>query len=157
MAFNARPHLSHDWTFCLQEEEIGLNGAKALDNAALKLTGTRLVNMDSEEWGEICIGCAGGGHSIMTLPAPLEAAPPGFAALQISVSGLIGGHSGLMIAEGRCAMRVRARHAIVMDAASLRWVMKVCIPLFIASFTHHWWWVCPYSGLTGCRAAGAML
>lgn len=86
----------------LQEEEIGLNGAKALDAAALGLTAKRLVNMDSEEWGEICIGCAGGGHSTITLPAPTEAAPAGHSLVRLAVGGLMGGHSGLMIHEGRC-------------------------------------------------------
>ena len=87
----------------LQEEEIGLNGAKALDAAALGLTAKRLVNMDSEEWGEICIGCAGGGHSTITLPTPTEPAPAGHSILHVAVSGLMGGHSGLMIHEGRCS------------------------------------------------------
>jgi hypothetical protein len=62
---------------CVQDEETGLNGAKALDNAALQITARKLVNMDSEEWGEVCIGCAGGGHSAITLPAPTERVPPG--------------------------------------------------------------------------------
>ena len=100
----------------MQEEEIGLNGAKALNSAALGLTARRLVNMDSEEWGEICIGCAGGGHSTITLPAEPQAVPAGSALVHMSVSGLMGGHSGLMIHEGRCG-----RFTIVVMLPAVRW------------------------------------
>lgn len=85
-----------------QEEEIGLNGAKALDAKALKLTGKQLLNMDSEEWGEVTIGCAGGGHSTITLPIQSETIGLGSATVMVAVGGLMGGHSGLTIGEDRC-------------------------------------------------------
>ena len=69
--------------------------------------------MDSEEWGEICIGCAGGGHSTMTLPVAAEAAPAGSVAIKVAVSGLMGGHSGLTIGEYRCVLPVaKARRQV---------------------------------------------
>jgi dipeptidase D len=86
----------------VQEEEIGLNGAKALDGKALGLTGKRVINMDSEEWGEVTIGCAGGGHSTITLHVDCQKVGVGSAMVAVTVGGLLGGHSGLTIGEYRC-------------------------------------------------------
>jgi dipeptidase D len=49
-------------------EETGLTGAIGLDVAALGLTGTTMLNLDTEEWGELYVGCAGGGESTLQLP-----------------------------------------------------------------------------------------
>jgi len=83
------------------DEETGLTGAQRLD--ASLLSGRTLVNLDSEEHGEICIGCAGGADtraSLATEPRPLED-PDGYTCMQVAVRGLKGGHSGLDIALGR--------------------------------------------------------
>jgi dipeptidase D len=77
------------------DEETGLNGASALDPALV--TGRRLLNLDTEEVGAIYIGCAGGGNSNLSLPVKREAAPAGARAVEIRVSGLKGGHSGMEI------------------------------------------------------------
>eukprot|EP00877_Chromochloris_zofingiensis_P012989 jgi/Chrzof1/7944/UNPLg00004.t1 len=83
------------------EEEIGLNGAAALDPALV--TGRTLVNLDSEDWGVIYIGCAGAGDCTLKVTVQLE--PPvtteAMAVCKLAVSGLQGGHSGLEIHQGR--------------------------------------------------------
>lgn len=81
------------------DEETGLTGAFGLD--ASILSGKTMLNLDTEDWNEIFIGCAGGGDSVLTLPVQREAAPPSCRPLQLSITGLLGGHSGLNIAEGR--------------------------------------------------------
>ena len=80
-------------------EEVGLNGAQALDPAFL--AGEYLLNLDSEEEGELYIGCAGGARLEADLPLEFEAVPPGFAAARLEVKGLAGGHSGCNIADRR--------------------------------------------------------
>eukprot|EP00208_Stichococcus_sp_RCC1054_P000030 CAMPEP_0206143220 /NCGR_PEP_ID=MMETSP1473-20131121/19682_1 /ASSEMBLY_ACC=CAM_ASM_001109 /TAXON_ID=1461547 /ORGANISM="Stichococcus sp, Strain RCC1054" /LENGTH=503 /DNA_ID=CAMNT_0053538521 /DNA_START=190 /DNA_END=1701 /DNA_ORIENTATION=- len=81
------------------EEEIGLKGAFALDGSLLK--GRIMLNLDTEEAGQIYIGCAGGGDSEILLPVEMESAPTGAVELQVTVDGLKGGHSGVNIHECR--------------------------------------------------------
>mmetsp|Transcript_21767 Transcript_21767/g.49224 ORF Transcript_21767/g.49224 Transcript_21767/m.49224 type:complete len:546 (-) Transcript_21767:288-1925(-) len=84
------------------DEETGLTGAQALDVKALGLEATTMLNLDTEEWGTLYFGCAGGGKSTMDLPLDREAAPPpGWRAMELVVSGLMGGHSGINIHEDR--------------------------------------------------------
>ena len=49
--------------------------------------GRTLLNLDTEEWGEIYVGCAGGGDTTLTLPCDLEAAASSFTPMQLQVSG----------------------------------------------------------------------
>lgn len=77
------------------EEEIGLFGAVNLD--ASMVNGRMLLNLDSEEWGVITVGCAGGGDSIIRVPITREQTDPSFLAFQVSIGGLQGGHSGVDI------------------------------------------------------------
>lgn len=79
-------------------EESGMDGAKGL--RANWLQGSILLNLDSEDLGEICIGCAGGADASFSLPIETETAPQG-AAYQVSVRGLKGGHSGIDIIKQR--------------------------------------------------------
>ena len=81
------------------DEETGLTGAFALDGALLQ--GRTMLNLDTEEWGAICIGCAGGGDSQISLPVTYEGAPGDFLSFQLAVEGLKGGHSGVDIHEYR--------------------------------------------------------
>ena len=53
-----------------------------------------LINTDSEEEGEIYMGCAGGIDFISTLPLSREAIPAGFQTFKLTLKGLKGGHSG---------------------------------------------------------------
>jgi dipeptidase D len=80
-------------------EEDGMTGAFGVQPDLLK--GTVLLNMDSEDEGVLCIGCAGGANATTTLhytPEPLE---PGKMGYSIAIHGLKGGHSGVDIQRGR--------------------------------------------------------
>ncbi len=81
------------------DEEAGMGGARALAPGSLQ--GTRLINLDTEEWGEFYLGCAGGMDVEATRPCAREAMPAGFSCARITVSGLLGGHSGIDIHRGR--------------------------------------------------------
>jgi aminoacyl-histidine dipeptidase len=80
------------------DEETGLTGANVLD--ASFLDGDILLNLDSEEWGEFCIGCAGGKNTIGTFTYQLVDAPKNYFWFEVQISGLNGGHSGSSIHEG---------------------------------------------------------
>jgi len=77
------------------DEETGLNGAAGLDPTMV--SGRRLINLDTEELGAIYIGCSGGGNSTLSVPAAFGAAPAAARMLDVSVTGLRGGHSGMDI------------------------------------------------------------
>jgi dipeptidase D len=79
------------------DEETGLTGVLALDPEAIALRGRLLLNLDSEEEGAVTIGCAGGAASRMALPLDTAPAPEGTVALDVKLSGLQGGHSGVEI------------------------------------------------------------
>jgi len=74
------------------EEEIGLAGANALSPDFLQ--GDILLNLDSEEWGEFCVGCAGGKSTVGTFTYQSETVPKDYFWFEIKISGLKGGHSG---------------------------------------------------------------
>jgi dipeptidase D len=80
-------------------EEQGLEGAKALDPSLV--TGRLLVNLDGTSDRSITIGCAGSAHTFTRLELGLEPTPAGWTALEVTVSGARGGHSGADIARGR--------------------------------------------------------
>ena len=82
-----------------KDEETGMYGAFGLKPDTLK--GEILLNLDSEEEGELYIGCAGGLDVTATLEYKEEPAPEGWAARRLVLKGLRGGHSGLEINEGR--------------------------------------------------------
>jgi dipeptidase D len=77
------------------DEETGLTGASDLDPSLL--SGKILLNLDTEEENEVTIGCAGAGMSVLTLPVASGPAPAGRAGLEVSLTGLQGGHSGMEI------------------------------------------------------------
>ncbi len=80
-------------------EEIGLTGAKELKDGMI--TGKYLVNLDSEEEGEICIGCAGGVDTVATFTFRNQDAPKDHTYYRVDIAGLKGGHSGEDINKGR--------------------------------------------------------
>ncbi|KAK9826187.1 hypothetical protein WJX81_005747 [Elliptochloris bilobata] len=103
------------------DEETGLTGAFQLD--ASMLSGRTMLNLDTEDWPEIFIGCAGGGDSRLSLPVAFAPVPVGAAAFQVTVTGLMGGHSGLNINEGRgnaVVFAARAADAIVAGVPGAR-------------------------------------
>ncbi len=81
------------------DEETGLTGAFELGEGML--TGKYLLNLDSEDEGEIFIGCAGGIDTIATFHSTMEPAPKNYAFFRVDVSDLLGGHSGDDIDKGR--------------------------------------------------------
>ena len=100
LAVLASSELKHPAIECLftVDEETGLTGAFALGNDFM--TGKVLINLDSEDDGEIFIGCAGGIDTTATLPYIKEKAPEGCFAYTVTVKGLKGGHSGDDINKG---------------------------------------------------------
>jgi len=80
------------------DEETGLTGAFALDKNFL--SGEILINLDSEDDGEIFVGCAGGIDTTAVLPYQSEKTPENYFAFTVSVKGLKGGHSGDDIDKG---------------------------------------------------------
>ena len=80
-------------------EEIGLEGAENLGPDMI--TGTMLLNLDSEDDGEIFVGCAGGIDTTAVFNYKKSMAPANFTYFHIAVSGLLGGHSGGDIHLGR--------------------------------------------------------
>lgn len=84
--------------FTIDEEE-GMVGAFGLEPGFL--TGSILLNLDTEEEGELCIGCAGGVDENVSWEFKEVEAPAGDVAVKISLKGLKGGHSGGEIHLGR--------------------------------------------------------
>lgn len=100
------------------EEETGLYGAADLDAKALGITGKAMLNLDMEEYGDIFIGCAGGGDSTITIPLSKEKVPTELSeTIEIRVEGLLGGHSGLNIHENR-------GNAVMICAAAVESVLQ---------------------------------
>ena len=81
------------------DEETGLTGAFELGEGMLK--GKYLINLDSEDEGEIFIGCAGGIDTVATFHYQTEEAPNNYVWFRVDVSDLLGGHSGDDIDKGR--------------------------------------------------------
>ena len=81
------------------DEETGLSGAQAVRPGWLRAR--YLLNLDSEQEGELIIGCAGGIDSVATRRLMRAPPAPGKVALRLRISGLKGGHSGTDIAAGR--------------------------------------------------------
>ena len=80
------------------DEETGLTGANALKKGFI--TGDILLNLDSEDEGEIFIGCAGGKGTVATFNYKALPAPKSSRYFRITVTGLNGGHSGSDIHKG---------------------------------------------------------
>lgn len=81
------------------DEETGMYGAN--DLKAGELNGEILLNLDTEQEGEMIIGSAGGVDITATLDYKEVESDPEDAAVKVTVKGLKGGHSGLEIGEGR--------------------------------------------------------
>ena len=94
LALLASDDISHPALECLftVDEETGLTGAFALEKNFL--TGQTLINLDSEDDGEIFVGCAGGIDTTAKLSYTNDKCPEGYFAFSIKVKGLTGGHSG---------------------------------------------------------------
>ena len=80
------------------EEEIGMGGVQVVSPDWL--TAPTLINLDSEDEGELFVGCAGGRDATFHLAAPQVTVPSNLTTIAIHVSGLQGGHSGIDIHKG---------------------------------------------------------
>lgn len=100
LAILASDDIEHGKLECLftVDEETGLTGAYALGNDVL--TGEILINLDTEEEGELYIGCAGGRNTSATFTYKPEAVPANQFWFRAEVKGLNGGHSGSEIHKG---------------------------------------------------------
>jgi len=100
LAVLASDKIKHPALECLftVDEESGLTGAFALEQNFLN--GDVLINLDSEDDGEIFVGCAGGIDTVALLPYKTEKTPEKYFGFSVSVKGLKGGHSGDDIDKG---------------------------------------------------------
>ncbi|MBR4367299.1 MAG: aminoacyl-histidine dipeptidase [Bacteroidaceae bacterium] len=82
-----------------RDEETGLTGAFEMKPGFM--TGKYLINLDSEDEGEIFVGCAGGVNTTATFHYSKVDVPQGYFSMKVSVTGLQGGHSGDDINKNR--------------------------------------------------------
>lgn len=95
------------------DEEIGMLGAAALDMSVLE--GRRLLNIDSEDEGHLLVSCAGGVTASVNLPVEsgnMDALYNDPVFIKLSVTGLMGGHSGVEIDKGRANSNVLLGRAL---------------------------------------------
>lgn len=81
------------------EEETGMGGASSIKKE--NLSGKILINIDSEEEGELLSSCAGGVRNRTKLKVEKEDVKEGFIPLKLNIKDLKGGHSGMEIDKGR--------------------------------------------------------
>lgn len=100
LAILAADDIEHGKLECLftVDEETGLTGAYALSKDFL--TGDIMINLDTEEEGEVYIGCAGGKTTYATFTYKKEDVPHNYFWFKVQVNGLNGGHSGSEINKG---------------------------------------------------------
>ena len=75
-----------------RDEETGLTGAEGMKSDFM--TGRLLVNLDSEDEGQIFVSCAGGCRTLAQFDYQEDALPAGFFTFSLAIKGLTGGHSG---------------------------------------------------------------
>ena len=124
LAILADSSIDHGPLECLftVDEETGLTGAFALEDGFMNAD--ILLNLDSEDEGELFIGCAGGVDSVGEFTYQDIDVPQGYFYAKIQIKGLKGGHSGGDIHLGRaCANKLLARFLI---QASNRHDMYLC-------------------------------
>ena len=82
-------------------EEVGGEGVGASGLDPSLVTGATLLNLDSEEDGKLTVGSASSTDTSIRVEKPREPCEPGAVTLSVSISGGLGGHSGVDIARGR--------------------------------------------------------
>ncbi len=111
MAILADNTIKHGPLECVftRDEETGLTGAEGMQPGFM--TGQMLINLDSEDEGELFVSCAGGCRTTATFRFTPEAAPADAFFLQLTIKGLTGGHSGDDIDKKRAnANKLLARY-----------------------------------------------
>ena len=110
LAILASNDIEHGPIECVftRDEETQLTGASGMK--AGFMTGNYLINLDSEDEGQIFVSCAGGRSTVATFNFKREAAPAGYFFMEASIKGLVGGHSGDDIDKKRAnAIKILAR------------------------------------------------
>lgn len=113
MAILASDDLEHPAfeLLCTLDEETGLTGASDLGTDLLD--SKILINLDTEEFGHFTIGCAGGLNTMGTLDLVYEETPKQYRSYELSLKGLLGGHSGIEInAERGNAAKILVRYLL---------------------------------------------
>ncbi len=101
------------------DEETGLTGAANLQPDFLE--SKTLLNMDSEEEGALYVGCSGGKDTLGTWKLHFDEPGASMIPMQLRISGLKGGHSGLDIDKGRGnAIKILNRILLALDPAGAR-------------------------------------
>ncbi len=111
MAILADNSLRHGPLECVftRDEETGLSGAEGMQPGFM--TGSMLINLDSEDEGELFVSCAGGCGTYIDFRFEPEAAPKDAFFLRLTIKGLMGGHSGDDIDKRRAnANKLLARY-----------------------------------------------
>lgn len=124
LALLASEDMPHGEIECLftVDEETGLTGAKRLEPGIIR--SKRLINLDSEEDGVFCIGCAGGVDAKAVLHYQTQETPPNLYFFTIQVKGLEGGHSGEDINKERGnAIKILTRYL---------WLLNKKYPVYIS-------------------------
>lgn len=126
------------------DEESGLGGALNLDPSLL--TGSLMLNLDTEDWHELYVGCAGAGGWQLRRTWSTRAAPEGAEHWRLSLRGLAGGHSGIQIHQ-------QLGNSIKLLAQCLASLAGVQLAAFDAGVAHN---VIPREGSMGlvCPAGG---
>ncbi|MCL2864846.1 MAG: beta-Ala-His dipeptidase [Lachnospiraceae bacterium] len=119
LAFLESTEISHPPLEALftSDEEDGMSGVQAIKGDLLK--GRRLINIDSEDEGVFTYGCAGGINVNIALPVAYENRNEEDSLLDVEISGLIGGHSGVEIHKGRA-------NAHLLLARTLNEIQNIC-------------------------------
>lgn len=110
LAILASNDIKHPALDCIVtvDEERGLTGAQNVNKNWL--TAPLLLNLDSEDDGKFCIGCAGGVDTIATFKLEKTPSEKDFLSFHINVGGLAGGHSGEDINKKRAnAIKILTR------------------------------------------------
>ena len=124
LAILASDSVEHGPLECLftVDEETGLTGAFALQPGFM--SGEMLINLDSEDEGELFIGCAGGINTTIDFAYTTEPVPAGYAAMRVAVRGLTGGHSGDDINKNRANANKLLNRFLCATAAKMD--MRLC-------------------------------
>ncbi|MDR2498452.1 MAG: aminoacyl-histidine dipeptidase [Tannerellaceae bacterium] len=121
LAILASSDIEHGPLECLftVDEEAGMTGANAIESGFM--AGKILLNLDSEDEGEIFIGCAGGKSTEARLSFTPQPAPADLDYFTLQVGGLQGGHSGGEIHKGRGnACKILARFLLLLHERGIR-------------------------------------
>ncbi|MCC6652448.1 MAG: beta-Ala-His dipeptidase, partial [Candidatus Eisenbacteria bacterium] len=105
------------------DEETGLTGARELAGDVLQ--SRILINLDSEDEGVLTVGCAGGADTVGVWTLAIDAAKAGSVMLDVRVTGMRGGHSGVEIHQQRGnAIKMLARIVAALEALDAR-IVKI--------------------------------